>query len=90
MAKNKGQFQPGNAGGPGRPPRATEFVYLRAFNESLTVEDWEAIVRRAVKDAKAGDGKARDWLTRYALGNEPPSLAELPLRELLVNGLTDV
>ena len=69
-----GQFAHGNPGGPGRPRRVAERDYLVTVTEACPPETWRAICRRAVEDALAGDSKARDWLSRYLLGN----LAELP------------
>jgi hypothetical protein len=63
-----GRFAPGNAGGPGRPPRQTEREYLRAMLAGCTPEDWREIVDQAVEDAKGGDAKAREWLARYLVG----------------------
>jgi hypothetical protein len=77
----KGQFAPGNAGGPGRPRRATECDYLRTLNEECPLETWAEICQRAVADAIAGDSKARDWLSRYVLGNP----AELPTLKALAS-----
>lgn len=71
-----GKFAAGNAGGPGRPPRATERDYLIALSESCSTDDWQAIVTRAVDDAKDGDAKARAWLAGYLVG-EPGSRGEL-------------
>ena len=70
-----GQFAAGNPGGPGRPRRVTECDYLRTLTEECPPEMWRAICRRAVADALVGDGKARDWLSKFLLGN----LAELPM-----------
>ena len=78
-----GKFAPGNSGGPGRPRRATERTYLLALSDALTLEDWKAIVRRAVEDARNGDAKSREWLSRYALGAEPTTLAQLAALEAL-------
>jgi hypothetical protein len=69
-----GQFAPGNPGGPGRPRRVAERDYLVTLTEECPPETWRAICRRAVADAEKGDAKARDWLSRYLLGNP----AELP------------
>jgi hypothetical protein len=71
-----GRFALGNAGGPGRPRRVTERDYLAALADEVPMESWRAICRRAVNDALAGDAKARDWLSRYLLGNagELPAL----------------
>jgi hypothetical protein len=51
--------------------------YLVTLTEECPPETWRAICRRAVKDALAGDARARDWLSRYLLGNpaELPTLA---------------
>ena len=78
---DKGQFSTGNNYGQGRPPRAVERDYLAALSERLTLDDWRSIVDRAVKDARSGDARARDWLSRYALGAEPLSLTALAIRE---------
>jgi hypothetical protein len=43
--------------------------YLLTLTEECPPEIWRAICRRAVADAEAGDSKARDWLSRYLLGN---------------------
>lgn len=82
-----GTFATGNAGGPGRPKRATEAAYFRALADTVTLDDWREIARRAVDDAKAGDGKAREWLSRYTLGLEPMTLQALAVMEEL--GVTD-
>lgn len=77
-----GQFANGNAGGPGRPRRAIERDYLAALSDACPPDTWRQIVTRAVDDAKAGDPKAREWLTRYLLGNAAMSLAGLAAKEL--------
>src|SRR5438477_1136302 len=41
------------------PPRQTEREYLRAMLAGCTLEDWQEIVRSAVRDAKKGDARAR-------------------------------
>ena len=75
--KTNGTFAPGNPGGPGRPRRAVERQYLAAFAEAVSPSDWRAIIGKAVADAKAGDAKARDWLSKYLVGDEPLALVEL-------------
>ncbi len=60
-----GQFGIGNPGGPGRPPRTTEETYLRAMRDVVTLEEWEAIVRRAVQQAKQGNSAAHNWISRH-------------------------
>ncbi len=72
-----GRFGFGNPGGPGRPRRAVERQYLAAFAGAVTLDDWRAIIGKAVAEAKAGDAKARDWLSKYLVGDEPLALVEL-------------
>lgn len=79
----KGQFAPGNPGGPGRPRRAVEHEYLTTLSEAVPLGTWRDICRRAAKDARAGDAKARDWLSRYLLGGnllERIAMLELVLK----------
>lgn len=66
-----GQFAEGNPGGPGRPRRATERVYLAALSDACPPDTWREIVAQAVTDAKAGDAKARSWLASYLIGSPP-------------------
>ena len=79
----QGRFVAGNAGGPGRPRRAIEREYLAVISEVVTLEDWRAIVARAVEAARQGDERARVWLAKYLLGDMPITLTELAARELL-------
>lgn len=72
-----GQFKKGHPGGPGRPKRAVEQSYLRALRDNLPVEVWGQIVAKAVALALEGDATARQWLGRYAMGAEPPTLRQL-------------
>lgn len=76
-----GRFAMGNTGGPGRPRRAVEREYLAALADELTIDRWRRIVRGAIDAAETGDAKARDWLARYALGAEPPTLAALAVAD---------
>jgi hypothetical protein len=52
----------------------TEAAYLAALAEEVPLEVWRIICQQAVRDAIAGDAKARDWIARHLLGNP----AELP------------
>lgn len=76
-----GRFAPGNAGGPGRPRRAVEREYLAALADELTLDRWRRIVRGAIDAAENGDPKAREWVARYALGVEPPTLSALAVAD---------
>lgn len=78
---DNGRFTTGNPGGPGRPRRAIESDYLKAFSDAVSLDAWRTIVSRAVADAQAGDARARDWVARYALGSEPSSLVSIAATE---------
>ncbi len=75
-----GTFAKGHSGGPGRPRRSVEREYLLCLAESVTLDDWKAVVDRAVVDAKRGDARARDWLARFLVGG-CPTLSALELQE---------
>lgn len=65
---DRGRFVVGNSGGPGRPARQTEAEYLTTMVDVCSPKEWRAIVNRAVRDAKAGDPRARRWLGDYLIG----------------------
>ncbi len=76
----RGRFQKGNGGGPGRPPRQTEREFLKVTVAACPLEEWKEIAGQAVKQAKKGDPKAREWLGKYLLGSpasEAPRLHQL-------------
>ena len=62
-----GRFAVGNSGGPGRPKRQAEGAYLQTLSERVPLALWAEIVDKAASDAAAGDGKARDWLSKYLM-----------------------
>ena len=66
---HRGRFQRGCTPGPGRPRRATEDEYLQTLSETVTVEKWRRIVERGVSDALAGDARAREWLSKFLVGD---------------------
>ena len=76
-----GRFANGNAGGPVRPRRAVESQYMATIGDAVSLEDWQAIVRRAADDAKSGDAKSREWLGKYLVGVEPPTLLSIAATE---------
>ena len=78
---SNGRFLKGHTGGPGRPRRAVEQEYLAKLNATVTLEVWQQIVERAVQDAKNGDAKAREWIAKYLIGDERPSLVLLAANE---------
>ena len=75
-----GRFALGNPGGPGRPPTAKEHAYLETLGAVCTVDDWRSICCRAVRDARNGDRHARNWLSKYLLGDNQ-QLADLPAHD---------
>lgn len=59
---------PGSKNSPGRPPKPRmskdrSLEFLNAIGNAVTPEDWEAITKTAVDQAKRGDKDARLWLT---------------------------
>ena len=68
---DRGRFAVGYRGGPGRPRREAEPVYVDAIFTAVPVEAWTEIVARAVNDAKAGKDSARAWLSKL-LGIDAP------------------
>jgi hypothetical protein len=73
----KGGFKKGNRGGPGRPKRSTEQSYLDATMGAVSVTDWATVVEKALSQAKAGDAKAREWLSKMLVGSDPIPMAKL-------------
>ncbi len=57
--------------------RQTESAYMAVVMRVCGLEVWQAVVQKAVDDAQQGDAKARDWLTRYLLG-EPSARLKAP------------
>ena len=72
--QSNGQFGKGNKvaaghkGNGGRPARPKEEQYFAIMIKACTPEDWEKIVVSAVTHAKAGDSRAREWLSNHLLG----------------------
>jgi hypothetical protein len=69
-----GRFLPGNKFAKGRPPKKYEIELYESFNKVVTKEDWEEIIRIAVKQAKRGDKWARDFLADRVLGKPMQSI----------------
>lgn len=77
----KGQFEKGNQGGPGRPAKAREQAILQIGREVVTLERWREIFERAYQDAvKDEDGRTRDkarrFLAEYQIG-KPAQIIKL-------------
>jgi hypothetical protein len=56
--------------------------YLAALSDAVSLHDWWGVVARTVADAKAGDGRARELLTKHLIGQERVSLLDLAAKEL--------
>lgn len=65
-----GRFVKGHKSNGGRAPVMREVRYYDILKSTVTFDDWAEIVKRAVTDAKRGDGVARKWLADYLIG--PP------------------
>lgn len=76
-----GRFAAGNPGGPGRPRRAVEREYLAVLGEAVPLDAWRDVVARALADAQAGDAAARNWLSKYLLGEGAGSLLDVAAGE---------
>lgn len=72
VARNdNGQFVKGESGNPkGRPPKEREQRFYEITLDAVTFDDWKAIVKKAVEQAKKGDSTARKFLADYLIG--PP------------------
>jgi hypothetical protein len=74
MAKRKQQnFIKGNA-----THRRTEGDYMSTLLDTVTLDDWQDVVRSALASAKQGDAQARAWLAQYLVG-KPAGKAPTPL-----------
>lgn len=69
---NNGRFVKGNTAakgsGGGRPKRSVEERYIKALSRRVTMKDWNKIIEVAIQFAKAGDAKARQWISDYLMG----------------------
>jgi len=71
----------GATGNPrGRLPREREHKYLEVTQASVTLEDWQLIIEKAVEQAVAGDSVARKFLAEYVLG-QPAQVHEYLVSE---------
>jgi hypothetical protein len=68
MRNGKGQFAPGNPGGPGRPTKLVEGDYRDAVREAVTVADLCAVLKSLTGKAKRGDVQAAKLLLSYTVG----------------------
>ena len=62
-----GKFAPGNKHGRGAVTSATRADRLTALLSVVTAADWSVVCATAVKQARRGDWRARQWLASYLL-----------------------
>ena len=58
--------------------RRTEGDYMGVLLETVTLDDWRAVVSNARTLAQAGDAQARAWLAQYLMG-KPAGSAPTPM-----------
>lgn len=76
-----GRFKKGEyRGGPGRPTKEREIKFYEVTLSAVSAEDWKVIVKKAVDQAKRGDGVARKFLADYLIG-PPVQKAEVTTHE---------
>lgn len=76
---NRGRFKKGGPGGPGRLPRARELEYLDVTVSAVSLDDWKAIIHKAVDQARRGDSVARKFLADYVMGT-PEQRAKIEMQ----------
>lgn len=64
MRNPDGTFKKGNNGGPGRP-KGSHVKRLKVLERVCSLQEWQEICITAVENAKGGDFRARDWLSKY-------------------------
>ena len=82
-----GKFEKGNSGGPGgarpgagRKRKDAQEAALKVFG-GVSEEDLQAIVAKAVEQAKDGDATARAWLSDRVFGKVPSPDVEAVVQE---------
>ena len=78
VRNEKGQFEKGHSGGPGRPKKSREERYLEITKSAVTFDDWKKIILKAAEQAMRGDAQARKWLSDNLIG--------LPVQKTEVTG----
>jgi hypothetical protein len=83
---NRGQFAPGNGGGPGNPYAAAVGRLRSALLKAVTAKDIEAVAKALIEKAKSGDVPAIRELLDRILGRpvEADLLERLEALEKLV------
>ncbi len=84
----QGRFLKGKIPGPGRKPVKKEERYYRITCDSVSEEDWIDIVTKAVRQAKNGQWRAREWLANYIIGR-PVQLVDANVNHRVIEVIID-
>jgi hypothetical protein len=71
------RFQPGNPGGPGRPPKNKEDAYLNAMREHFTPEQAVGVIDSLLNDTQSWRARhaGMELLLHYVLGKPTQRIA---------------
>jgi hypothetical protein len=71
------RFQPGNPGGPGRPPKSKEDSYLVAMREKFTTDQVMEVIASLLADTQSWRARhaGAELLLHYALGKPTQRIA---------------
>jgi hypothetical protein len=61
-----------------------EIEYLATLGSVVTLEKWKKVIETALEQAIKGDDKARQFLSKYVLGETPTTLAAIAAAEVKV------
>ncbi|SDD94048.1 DUF5681 domain-containing protein [Belnapia rosea] len=86
LKQTGGRFEPGQSGNPSGRPRGTRHKALLALN-AIGAEGAEAVLRKVVEDAQAGDMRAAEILLRRVWPERKGRLVEFDLPPIA--GATD-
>jgi hypothetical protein len=76
----RGRFIRGHRALPRRSRPVSASAYLEVVFDVCTIDEWTAIVAKAVEMAKSGDGMAREWLTKVLHIDAPAVFRDDPSR----------
>lgn len=60
-------FAKGSMGGPGATPKNKAQAYSNCIYNTTPLETWVQVCQKAIKQAIAGDAKARQWLSEHLI-----------------------
>jgi hypothetical protein len=71
MPFQKGNHEQAKRKHPGRHKRAFEEKFIGILRSSVSADDWQQVVAKALDQARNGDTKAREWLSNWMQGKVP-------------------